>query len=186
LAKWVKSLLALTAQLHTINQHSQELHEELRKVEYASRRAVEEMGDRIFAEQMTLYQPHKESVERAKQAVVDAQVEQHHFLASACELLAPWPHLQKQVRQELPYDDSMTRILDSAIAFMEILLVDGGNVPRRINLPTANGYVSWLALIEVPGNELYGSQVLGGGDVTIKKRLHLARQFRNEYLVTRR
>lgn len=61
--------------------------------------------------------------------------------------LASWPHHARVVKQELPYEDATTRIIESCMLYLEQLQKDA--LQLRVNLPLASvtGYGTWWQLL---------------------------------------
>jgi len=91
------------------------------------------------------------------------------FAASALQQLSEFPDFLPQLRQALPFEDSVTAVLQSLISYIQMLLLQGAHLPSDLALP--GSYETLWHLLCIPDTEIYSYDHIGSNSPSLRLRL---------------
>lgn len=166
-------LAELRAELESKTRRLAQLSAERRSVEAAKAQALAELGASLYDEVRARVESLSEEIAARRQALLDAQLAMDSYLVDdALPRLNPWPEHVVALRQIAPHlEDGTSRVLNSAICYIDVLLAEGTSMASHIGPTTATNYLrDWRTLLSMPDDEIWSYEALNSNPSKLRAR----------------
>jgi chromosome segregation ATPase len=147
----------------------------------AREQAWQERGAMLIQNAQEAIQAMQTQIEIHRRAVIDAQVEFEQLCDEQAELLADYPDLQREVQALRTTSDATSRVIASAISYIDVLLANRLDLATNLSLPAIRLVSPWWDLLTIPSDELWKYQNIRSNTSLLSGRREKLRQLLAEY-----
>lgn len=177
----------LETSIKTLTDQIAALREQRMTLVLAREQVADEQAQAKYHQHLEGLEQKRDEIESLRSQLSDALINLHTLKNAGMDDLADNPELQKQIRSFVEKDDSVTRILDSAIHYIQAIL-DDGRIVKSLDLKLASlqrpmfGPLSFFDAAIVPASEVTNAlSNATGATQPLEDRLHWLKRIVDEY-----